>query len=622
MRKRASMILRNTFALLLAVTLTVPLFAQDRFIPASDSDPVVGRYLVLFAGDDPAADESTADAIARTYGARIEPYADSSVRGAVMHMRPAQARLLSEDLRVSRVEEQPLSGDAVPRAPQPGAAAPAVASFTPMTTAETSLWSSGMYEYDDTGNIKKIGSDSYRYDGVGRLVYATAFTPGNANNIQSYAYDEFGNMTLRVTDPHGTFPVAETYVVNAATNQLTSAQYDDTGNQISIEPNGGALAYDAAGMLMTLTAGSNKLAYVYDANDERIVTVELVNGNESRHRYTLRGTDNKIARELTLEPLTMNWHLVKDYVHRGGALMASFSSPTATTPDRHYHLDHLGSTRLITDASGTAVARLTYYPFGLEAPGSTSTPGDRLKFTGHERDTDGAAAAFNLDYMHARYYNGGTGRFLSVDPATNERRHAPQTWNRYAYTRNNPLLFVDPDGRDVMLAPGLSRRERNRIIAVLAQASRNPQFRARLAIADESKIPVVLGTTDFPDTLKNASPSEKVEIQYGVTSITKSASGKAIIRIDVKLDFGNIDASKGTTDPVTDVLALAHEIEHTKNYLTPEGRRAMLENPECEEDMAAILGETAEADPNTKAAAAKEERKAIEELLRERDPQP
>jgi RHS repeat-associated protein len=460
MRKRASMILRNTVAFLLAVTLTAPLFAQDRFIPASDSDPVMGRYLVLFAGDDPADDESTADAIARTYGARIEPYADSSVRGAVMHMRPAQARLLSEDLRVSRVEEQPLSDDGAPQAPQLAAAAPAHraagadASFSPVTTAETPIWSSGAYEYDDAGNIKAIGNDDYRYDGVGRLVYATAFTPGNVNNIQSYGYDEFGNMILRVTDPHGSFPNAESYPVNAATNQLTSAQYDDTGNQTTIEPNGGVLAYDAAGMLMTLTAGNNKLAYVYDANDERIVTVELVNGNESRHRYTLRGSDNKVARELTLEPLTMNWHLVKDYVHRGGALMASFASPTATAPDRHYHLDHLGSTRLITDASGGAVARMTYWPFGLETPGSTSTPGDRLKFTGHERDTDGAAAAFNLDYMHARYYNGGTSRFMAVDPLPGEVT-APQSWNRYVYAQNNPLKFVDPDGRSATLAGGL-----------------------------------------------------------------------------------------------------------------------------------------------------------------------
>ena len=50
--------------------------------------------------------------------------------------------------------------------------------------------------------------------------------------------------------------------------------------------------------------------------------------------------------------------------------------------------------------------------------------------------------------MLARYYETGLGRFLSVDPAaTSARPKAPQTWNRYEYARNNPLLNVDRDGQ-------------------------------------------------------------------------------------------------------------------------------------------------------------------------------
>lgn len=451
MRKRIPMILRNTLAFLLMVAIASPLFAESRFVAASNVDPVVGRYLVLFAGDDATSDEATADAIARAYNARIEPYADSSVRGAMMHMRPAQARLLSEDVRVLRVEEHPVASQS--QSYSTAVAAPAVparaAAFTPATTAAPAIWSSGAYSYDPAGNVKAIGNDFYRYDGVGRLTDATALTPNHTNNIQRYQYDVFGNLTVRTTDPDNSFPSAESFPVDTATNHLLSGDFDAAGNQISIELNEGVLAYDATGMLTTLQAGNSKQAYVYDANDERVITVELLNGTESRHRYTLRGSDNKIARELTLEPLTVNWALVKDYVYRGGALMASFSTPTATRPDRHYHLDHLGSTRLITDATGTAVANLTYYPFGTEAPGSTSAPGDRLKFTGHERDTDGAAAAFGLDYMHARYYSGGAARFLAVDPALRSMRPGmPQSWNRYSYVINNPTRYTDPTGLD------------------------------------------------------------------------------------------------------------------------------------------------------------------------------
>jgi hypothetical protein len=45
------------------------------------------------------------------------------------------------------------------------------------------------------------------------------------------------------------------------------------------------------------------------------------------------------------------------------------------------------------------------------------------------------------------------GRFTSVDPifTTLERLIDPQRLNLYAYTRNNPLLFVDPDGMDLII---------------------------------------------------------------------------------------------------------------------------------------------------------------------------
>lgn len=51
--------------------------------------------------------------------------------------------------------------------------------------------------------------------------------------------------------------------------------------------------------------------------------------------------------------------------------------------------------------------------------------------------------------MHARYYSPGLGRFLSVDPGNDSSRKHPQSWNRYAYARNNPLKYVDRDGKAI-----------------------------------------------------------------------------------------------------------------------------------------------------------------------------
>jgi RHS repeat-associated protein len=70
------------------------------------------------------------------------------------------------------------------------------------------------------------------------------------------------------------------------------------------------------------------------------------------------------------------------------------------------------------------------------------------QFTGKERD-----AETGLDFFLARYYSGAQGRFLSVDPENaGAKPEDPQSWNAYAYSRNNPLLYTDPDGRRYCLS--------------------------------------------------------------------------------------------------------------------------------------------------------------------------
>src|SRR5205807_872270 len=86
-----------------------------------------------------------------------------------------------------------------------------------------------------------------------------------------------------------------------------------------------------------------------------------------------------------------------------------------------------------------------YYPFGTELLSSTTeAPPDNIKFTGHEWD-DLGGDIHALTYMHARYYSAALGRFLSVDPMPGNSE-APQSWNRYSYTLNDPLNFTDPSG--------------------------------------------------------------------------------------------------------------------------------------------------------------------------------
>ena len=72
------------------------------------------------------------------------------------------------------------------------------------------------------------------------------------------------------------------------------------------------------------------------------------------------------------------------------------------------------------------------------------------KFTGKERDQE-----CGLDYFGARYFSGAMGRFTSADqPLLDQDPSDPQSWNLYAYGRNNPLSFIDPTGTTVCDANG------------------------------------------------------------------------------------------------------------------------------------------------------------------------
>ncbi len=298
----------------------------------------------------------------------------------------------------------------------------------------TSLWNSGTYTYDGVGNIKKIGPSIFTYDAVSRLTYGSVnVNQGPTNPLlqtQEYAFDAFGN--IQAIKTNGSTVNTPT---DAATNRLSApAAYDAAGNLTNWQ--GNLYEWDALNMMHGYkTAAGEEWTYVYTADDERFWSYKT-GGTESR--WTVRGLDDKVLREYNA---TAGWQVANDYVYRGDQLLA------AETPSgvRHFHLDHLGTPRLVTDAAGTKKAFHAYYPFGQEAT-SVAQDGERMKFTGHERDlANPAGDGDDLDYMHARYCSPVVGRFLSVDEHPG-REASPQSWNRYMYSQGQPINFVDLAG--------------------------------------------------------------------------------------------------------------------------------------------------------------------------------
>lgn len=72
--------------------------------------------------------------------------------------------------------------------------------------------------------------------------------------------------------------------------------------------------------------------------------------------------------------------------------------------------------------------------------GVSGSPDTRYKFTEKERD-----AETGYDYFGARYYDARIGRWLALDPLAEKYR----AWTLFAYTLDNPINRVDPNGMEV-----------------------------------------------------------------------------------------------------------------------------------------------------------------------------
>jgi len=164
------------------------------------------------------------------------------------------------------------------------------------------------------------------------------------------------------------------------------------------------------------------------------------------YTLTLRRWDQKVVRQVraSLAAGSWSWSWEKDWVWGQGSLLATIG---ATEGMQQVVVDHQGSVGLVANRCGQRLAELATNPWGLDLF-STTQNGERHRFTGHLRDTNALDRAWDdFDYMHARYYNPNIARFLSVDPGRDNNTRVPQSWNLYAYARNNPVRFTDPDGR-------------------------------------------------------------------------------------------------------------------------------------------------------------------------------
>ena len=303
------------------------------------------------------------------------------------------------------------------------------------------------YTYNNTGTVASVtGSvkgvnvnEQYRYDPLRRLTNSSVTSSGSTTTSW-YEYDSLGN---RVRQKLNSTLTRYSYnSVNELTNSTMSSapqttiaySYDANGNMKTqnVTSSGTvrwAYTWDASNRLLKVSNSTGKVLYAYDGMERMVEQAEgsstwflAYRGSEVLYRNLLN-TNNQA------------------YVFAAGMKIARVVDRTAMY---YYHVDALGSTRLITYNDATYVFTDNYQPFGRD----NGTPKGNLANTEKDRFTGKPySVATGLYYEYQRWYDPTLGRFISPDPFAGHMFN-PQTLDPYTYVENLPTTLKDPTGQD------------------------------------------------------------------------------------------------------------------------------------------------------------------------------
>ena len=295
------------------------------------------------------------------------------------------------------------------------------------------------------------------YDKYNRLENLKRYENGNygtPTKTESMSYASNGNVNSK-WDVTGTYvyggkaaSCATTDAV-AGPHAVTSAGgstycYDKNGNMTS-----GAnrtITWTTYDLPSKIVQGTNSVEFVYGPNRNRIQRKDVTASGTTLTKYSGAYERVKLPSGVIEE---------RHYI-AGVAVLTKLSNKSALK--QNYMLkDHLGSIVAYVDVDklassySSAVERSGFDAWGkrrqpnwaaltfTELVNYKSNASDR-GYTGHEQ-----VDSVGLIHMNGRVYDPVIGRFLSADPMI----QAPsdlQSYNRYAYVRNNPLTLTDPSG--------------------------------------------------------------------------------------------------------------------------------------------------------------------------------
>ncbi len=276
---------------------------------------------------------------------------------------------------------------------------------------------------------------AYTYDAADRLIEEQMTDTVTGALTITYTYDPVGNRLTKHDDG-----VMTTYTYDNNDRLLTeggySYSYDNNGNMLSKAGNSEQinLSYNALNQLvhadMTTTTGSTTVDYAYDHDGIRVE--KTINGTDA-FKYVV--DKNRPYVQVLEEQRTQGvLSAVTNYAYGDDLL-----SRTTNGVTHYYQYDGLGSTRALSDTSGTLTDTYSYDAYGMLL-NSTGTRENPYLYRGEQYDSDLSAY-----YLRARYYQPGMGRFLTTDFVEGFVNN-PVSLHKYMYAKHDPVNYIDPSG--------------------------------------------------------------------------------------------------------------------------------------------------------------------------------
>jgi RHS repeat-associated protein len=272
-----------------------------------------------------------------------------------------------------------------------------------------------------------------------------------------------------------------------------------------------------------------------------------------------------------------SWSWEKDWVWGQGSLLATISPKEGL---QQVVVDHQGSAALLVNRCGRRIAELATNLWGLDVGDATQNP-ERHRYTGHLRDINAPGRAWDdFDQMHARTYFPYTARFLSPDPGRDYDLSHPQSFNLYAYVRNNPVNAVDPKGRWFTWHNPIASGDRSTIYTALVEIARRPDGQALLRdVGNDPNFRVVLSAGELFqnktarealaaagfDARRALAWAKRLSITYGVTARV-AGGAKVILDTAILRFFGRLTG-------YYPAKTLGHEVGmHVQDFRADPGR--------------------------------------------------